>query len=344
MKKRILGKNAHGDSLEVCAIGLGCMGLSQSYPPFPPKSEGIEFLRKSVEMGEDFFDTSEVYGIYSAPGFDSAAPTRNEDLVGEALEPVRDQVKIATKFGWDIRDGKCVGVDSNPKTIRKAIEGSLKRLRTDHIDLYYQHRVDPKIPIEEVAGTMKDLFAEGKILFWGMSEPGEETLRRADREFHVTAVQNEYSLWFREIETGILPAMEELGIGLVPFSPLGKGVLTGGVSKDQKFASNDIRNTIPRFNDTNLLNKNLAMADVVKKFAESHETSPARIALAWLLHQKSWIVPIPGTKKIHRLEENLGAMNLEISDQDWESLMKDLSTIKIEGDRYDEHGMKMVGL
>ena len=332
MKKRILGANARGDQLEVGAIGLGCMGLSQSYPPFPPKEEGIKFLRAAVEHGVDFFDTSEVYAIY-----------KNEELVGEALEPVRDQVKLATKGGWDIQDGKCVGLDSRPETLRRALEGSLKRLRTDHIDLYYIHRVDPKVPIEEVAGAMKKFFDEGKILHWGISEPAVETLRKANATFHVTAIQNEYSLWFREIEAEMLPALEEMKIGLVPFSPLGKGVLTGGVSKDQKFDAKDIRHTIPRFNDEKLLAKNVEQVERLKQFALEHETTPARLALAWLLHQRDWIVPIPGTKKLHRLEENIGAADLTLTASDWTELQAIADGVKIVGNRYDDHNMALVG-
>ena len=332
MKKRILGVNARGEQLQVAEIGLGCMGLSQSYPPFPPKDEGIKFLREAVELGVDFFDTSEVYAIY-----------RNEELVGEALEPVRDRVKLATKGGWDIQDGKFCGVDSRPETLRKALEGSLKRLRTDHIDLYYIHRVDPKVPIEEVADAMQKFFDEGKILHWGISEPAVETLRKANAVFHVTAIQNEYSLWFREIEEKMLPVLEELKIGLVPFSPLGKGVLTGGVSKDQKFAANDIRNTIPRFNDEKLLAKNIEMVERFKAFAAEHEVSPARLALAWLLHQRDWIVPIPGTKKLHRLQENIGAADVTLSDSDWQKLQELADSFEIVGNRYDDYNMSLVG-
>ena len=332
MKKRVLGTNARGDQLTVGAIGLGCMGLSQSYPPFPPKDEGIKFLRAAVKHGVDFFDTSEVYAIY-----------RNEELIGEALEPVRDQIKLATKGGWDIQDGKVVGLDSRPETLRRALEGSLRRLRTDHIDLYYIHRVDTKVPIEEVAGAMKNFFDEGKILHWGISEPAVETLRKADAVFHVTAIQNEYSLWFREIEEKMLPALDELKIGLVPFSPLGKGVLTGGVTKDQQFASNDIRHTIPRFNDEKLLAKNVEQLERLKQFALEHETTPARLALAWLLHQRDWIVPIPGTKKIHRLEENIGAADLEFSTEDWAALQSIADGVEIVGDRYDAHNLALVG-
>ena len=332
MKQRVLGTNERGEQLSVGAIGLGCMGLSQSYPPFPPKDEGIKFLREAVELGVDFFDTSEVYGIY-----------RNEELVGEALEPVRDQIKLATKGGWDIQDGKVVGLDSRPETLRRALDGSLKRLRTDRIDLYYIHRVDTNVPIEEVAGAMKNFFDEGKILHWGISEPAVETLRKADATFHVTAIQNEYSLWFREIEREMLPALDELKIGLVPFSPLGKGVLTGGVSKDQQFAANDIRHTIPRFNDEKLLAKNVEQLEKLKAFAVEHETTPARLALAWLLRQRDWIVPIPGTKKVHRLQENIGASEVELNDADWAQLQSIADAVEIIGDRYDATNLALVG-
>lgn len=306
MVKRTLGNN-----LEVSAVGLGCMGLSQSYPPFPEKSESIAFLRRAVEMGQNFFDTSELYGIYT-----------NEELVGEALEPVRNHVKIATKFGWDIHDGKSWGPDSRPKTIRKAVEGSLKRLRTDHIDLYYQHRVDPNVPIEEVAGTMQELYQEGKILHWGLSEAGAATIRRAHAVFPVTALQSEYSLWYRNLEQEIIPLLEELGIGLVPFSPLGKGFLTGMVGKDMSFAQNDIRHSIPRFNEPENLAKNQALSDAVKAFAEEKMLSPAQVALAWLLHRKPWIVPIPGTKNSCRLQENMSAAYVELTEEDMSRLTK----------------------
>ena len=318
MKKRILGKD-----LEVSAVGLGCMGLSQSYPPFPEKAECVAFLRRAVEMGQTFFDTSEVYGIY-----------KNEELVGEALEPVRDQVKIATKFGWDIHDGKSWGLDSRPQTIRKAVEGSLKRLRTDHIDLYYQHRVDPNVPIEEVAGTMQELYQEGKILHWGLSEAGADTIRRAHAVFPVTALQSEYSLWYRNLEMEIIPLLEELGIGLVPFSPLGKGFLTGKVTAGASFAAGDIRHTIPRFNEPENLAKNQALADAVKTFAEEKMLSPAQVALAWLLHRAPWIVPIPGTKNICRLQENMSAAYVDFTDEDIERLTKMSDEIPVYGGRY----------
>ncbi len=328
MKHRALGSSG----LEVFAVGLGCMGLSQSYPPFPDKKEAVSFLRRAVEMGEDFFDTSELYGIYA-----------NEELVGEALEPVREQVVLATKFGWRIKDGKCLGLDSRPGTIRMAVEGSLRRLRTDHIDLYYQHRVDPDVPIEEVAGTMKELAEEGKILHWGLSEPGIETIRRAHRVFPVTAVQSEYSMWYREPEKELIPALEELGIGFVPFSPLGKGFLTGTVKRGQSFADDDIRHTIPRFNDPENLEKNQAMAHRIMKFSKTHELFPAQVALAWLLHQKPWIVPIPGTKTEDRLQQNMSAAYVELEDGDWKELGDILDQTEVFGARYSESMLKMTG-
>lgn len=327
MKKRILGKD-----LEVSAVGLGCMGLSQSYPPFPDRSESIAFLRRAAEMGQTLFDTSELYGVYA-----------NEALIGEALEPVRNQVKIATKFGWNIHDGKVDGLDSRPDTIQKSVEGSLKRLRTDHIDLYYQHRVDPNVPIEDVAGTMQELVKEGKILHWGLSEAGTDTIRRAHAVFPVTAVQSEYSLWYRNPEKDVLPVLEELGIGFVPFSPLGKGFLTGTVKKDMAFAENDIRHTIPRFNDPENLAANQALAEAIITFAVDKELSPAQIALAWLLHQKPWIVPIPGTKRIERLQDNMSAAYVELSGEDWTRLEEILNHYPVSGERYAPSMLQMTG-
>lgn len=328
MKYRTLGSSG----LTVYPVGLGCMGLSQSYPPFPDRREAVAFLRRAVEMGETFFDTSELYGIYA-----------NEDLVGEALEPVRDQVVLATKFGWDIREGRCVGLDSRPEAIRRAVEGSLRRLRTDHIDLYYQHRVDPKVPIELVAETMQELIREGKVLHWGLSEPGVETLRRAHRVCPVAAVQSEYSLWFRQPERELLPALEELGIGFVPFSPLGKGFLTGTVAKDQTFGAGDIRSTIPRFNDRDNLERNQALAEAVRVFARSRCLSPAQVSLAWLLRQKPWIVPIPGTKTEGRLRENMSAAYVELSEADWREFDRLLQGIEIYGERYAPEMLRMTG-
>jgi aryl-alcohol dehydrogenase-like predicted oxidoreductase len=329
MNHRFLGNN----KLEVSAIGLGCMGLSQSYPPFPEKADSIRFIQEAVACGVTFFDTSEIYGIYT-----------NEELVGEALAPYRDQVVIATKFGWDIRDGKSHGVDSSPAAIRKAVEGSLKRLRTDHIDLYYQHRVDPSVPIEDVALTIQDLVREGKVLHWGLSEAGAQTIRSAHQVFPVTALQSEYSLWYRKPELEILPLLEELGIGFVPFSPLGKGFLTGVVTKDAAFANNDIRQSIPRFNDPDNLAANQALAEVVKSFAASKGITPAQVALAWLLAQKPWIVPIPGTKKTSRLQENIGAADVVFSAADLAELAQALADIQVAGARYGEASERMTGL
>ena len=328
MKHRTLGRGG----LTVFSVGLGCMGLSQSYPPFPDKGDSIKFLRKAVEMGEDFFDTSELYGMYA-----------NEELVGEALEPYRDKAVIATKFGWDIKDGKCLGLDSRPSTIRKAVEGSLRRLRTDYIDLYYQHRVDPNVPIEDVAGTMQELAKEGKILHWGLSEPGVETVRRANAVFPVTAVQSEYSMWFREPEKELLPALEEMGIGFVPFSPLGKGFLTGTVKKSQKFAENDIRHSIPRFNDPDNMAKNQALAESVGEFARERQLTSAQVALAWLLRQKPWIVPIAGTKTEGRLRENMSAAYVELTDEDWNALDGILQSNQVYGQRYSQAMLDMTG-
>ena len=328
MKKRILG-----GELEVSEIGLGCMGLTQSYPPFPDKKDAIRFLRDAVEMGVDFFDTAEVYSIY-----------RNEELVGEALEPYRDRITLATKCGWKIEGGKVTGVDSRPDTIRRVVEGSLKRLRTDHIDLYYQHRVDPDVPIEEVAGVMKELHDQGKILHYGLSEPSAETIRRADRVFHVTAVQSEYSMWFHDLEDEIIPVMEELNIGLVPFSPLGKGVLTGTVTRNQKFADNDIRFTIPRFNNPENLDRNLSLVEKVQEFAKTKGVSPTQIALSWVLAQKPWIVPIPGTKTRSRLQENCGAADVQLSSEELQELREIINTTAIIGNRYDDAQMARVRL
>lgn len=327
MKYRKLGQR-----LEVSAIGLGCMGMSQSYPPFPEKREMIDFIHKAVDMGETFFDTSELYGVYA-----------NEELLGEALEPYRKNVVVATKFGWNIQEGKVCGLDSRPAAIRGAAEGSLKRLRTEYIDLYYQHRVDPDVPIEEVAGTMEELVQEGKILHWGLSEAGVQTIRRAHKVYPVTAVQSEYSMWYRNPEQDVLPALEELGIGFVPFSPLGKGFLTGTLSKDMVFAENDVRHSIPRFNNPENLAANLAVVKAVEAFADERELSPAQLALAWLLAQKPWIVPIPGTKKLSRLQENMSAAYVELSAGDISRLTKILSDIPVSGERYSPEHMRMVG-
>ena len=327
MKKRKLGNSG----LEVSAIGLGCMGMSQSYPPFPEKGEAISLLRSAVELGVTFFDTAEVYGPYT-----------NEELVGEALEPYRDKVVIATKFGYHIQNGKSAGLDSRPETIRKAVEGSLKRLRTDHIDLLYQHRVDPNVPIEEVAETVGQLMKEGKVLYWGLSEAGAQTVRRANAVLPLTAIQSEYSMWYRKPEEGLFPALEELGVGFVAFSPLGKGFLTGRFNKDTRFDSTDFRSSIPRFKPENL-EVNQDLLELIKDIAAKKNATPAQIALAWVLAQKPWIVPIPGTKKLERLKENLGAQDIEFSAQELAEINKALSKINIAGERYPEEVEKLTG-
>lgn len=327
MKKRKLGNSG----LEVSAIGFGCMGMSQSYPPFPEKGEAISLLRSAVELGVTFFDTAEVYGPYT-----------NEELVGEALEPYRDKVVIATKFGYHIQNGKSAGLDSRPETIRKAVEGSLKRLRTDHIDLLYQHRVDPNVPIEEVAETVGQLMKEGKVLYWGLSEAGAQTVRRAHAVLPLTAIQSEYSMWYRKPEEGLFPALEELGVGFVAFSPLGKGFLTGRFNKDTRFDSTDFRSSIPRFKPENL-EVNQDLLELIKDIAAKKNATTAQIALAWVLAQKPWIVPIPGTKKLERLKENLGAQDIEFSAQELAEINKALSKINIAGERYPEEVEKLTG-
>ncbi len=297
MKKRKLGKS----NLEVSAIGLGCMGLSFGLGPAVEKKDGIALIRAAVERGITFFDTAEVYG-----------PFTNEELVGEALAPFRDKVAIATKFGWKANPedgGKWTALESRPEHIKKAAEGSLKRLKTDVIDLYYQHRVDPNVPIEDVAGAVKELIQEGKVKHFGLSEAGVQVIRRAHAVQPVTALQSEYSLWWREPEEQILPALEELGIGFVPFSPLGKGFLTGKINEETKFDANDFRNVVPRFTSENR-KANQVVVEMISKVAEKKKATPAQIALAWLLAQKAWIVPIPGTSKLHRLEENIGAVGV----------------------------------
>jgi aryl-alcohol dehydrogenase-like predicted oxidoreductase len=323
MEKRTLG-----NTLEVAAIGLGCMGMSQSYPPFPERREMIALLRTAVERGVDFFDTAQVYG-----------PFTNEELVGEALEPVRDQVVLATKFGFDLEGGSG-GRDSRPQTIRRSVERSLRRLRTDTIDLLYQHRVDPNVAIEDVAGTVRELIAEGKVRHFGLSEAGVQTLRRAHAVQPVTALQSEYSLWWREPEDAILPTLEELGIGLVPFSPLGKGFLTGTIDEETTFESGDFRNTVPRFSDAGARTANRAFVDLLTRIAETKDATPAQIALAWLLAQKPWIVPIPGTTKLHRLEENIAAADVELSPDDLREI--EAAHLDARGDRYSEANQRMI--
>src|SRR5215471_18626273 len=329
MKRRKLGKSG----LEVSAIGLGCMGMSFEYGPAKDKKQMISLLCAAVERGVTFFDTAEVYG-----------PFTNEELVSEGLAPFRDQVVIATKFGFklDPKSGRSVGMDSRPEHVKEVAEASLKRLKTDVIDLFYQHRVDPEVPIEDVAGAVKDLIHEGKVRHFGLSEAGAHTIRRAHAVQPVAALQSEYSLWFREPEAEVIPTLEELGIGFVPFSPLGKGFLTGAISADTKFDKSDFRNVVPRFTEENR-KANQAMVDLIGKFAQEKKATPAQIALAWLLAQKPWIVPIPGTTKLHRLEENLGAVNVDLSLDDLRQLENAASKIPVQGARYPEEMQKLVG-
>ena len=328
MQKRKLGNSG----LEVSAIGLGCMGMTFSYTPFPEKKDVITLLGKAVEQGVTFFDTAEVYGPYN-----------NEELVGEALAPFRNEVVIATKFGFDIRDGKMMGVSSTPENIRKAVEGSLKRLRVDVIDLLYQHRVDPNVPIEDVAGTVKDLIAEGKVKYFGLSEAGASTIRRAHAVQPVSALQSEYSMWTRQHEKEIIPAIEELGIGLVAFSPLGKGFLAGKMDENTKFGEGDIRNVLPRYTEEARM-ANKALLDLLNQFAAKRNATTAQIALAWVLAQKPWIVPIPGTTKLHRLTENNGAASIELTKQELQEIETASSHIKVTGTRYTEAMEKSTGL
>jgi aryl-alcohol dehydrogenase-like predicted oxidoreductase len=325
MQKRKLGKS---NPLEVSAIGLGCMGMSFSYGPPKDKQEMISLLHKAMELGITFFDTAEVYGPYT-----------NEELVGEALAPYRGKVVIATKFAYELKpDGSpgWVRLNSQPEHIRQSIEGSLKRLRVDAIDLYYQHRVDPEVPIEDVAGAVKELIQQGKVKHFGMSEAAAKTIRRAHAVQPVTAVQSEYSLWFREREKDLLPTLEELGIGFVPYSPLGKGFLTGKIDESTSFDSTDFRNQLPRFNPENR-KANQALVDLLGKIAQRKKATPAQIALAWLLAQKPWIVPIPGTTKLHRLEENIGAVSVQLTPDDLREIESAASKITVQGARYPEH-------
>ncbi|MBT8162416.1 MULTISPECIES: aldo/keto reductase [Arthrobacter] len=320
-----------GQGLEVSAIGLGAMGMSQSYGPNPgSREEMIAVLRSAVDEGVTFFDTAEVYGPYV-----------NEELVGEALEPVRDRVVIATKFGWDIRNGKSVGLDSRPEQIRRVAEASLKRLRTDTIDLFYQHRVDPDVPIEDVAGTVRELVAEGKVKHFGLSEPSAETIRKAHATFPVTAVQSEYSLWTRDPEAEVLPTLTELGIGFVPFSPLGKGFLTGTVSSATTFSEGDVRNRVPRFQAENLA-ANQKLVDHVKGLAEAKGATAGQVALAWLLAQQPWIVPIPGTRRTERIRENAAATQVALSADERADLDRLALRLGVHGDRYNAEHMTYV--
>lgn len=328
MEKRKLGKNG----LEVSALGLGCMGMSFSYYPFPEKKDAINLMHQAVEQGVNFFDTAEVYGPYT-----------NEELVGEALAPLHDKVIIATKFGFNIQNGKMAGVDSRPSTIRKAVEGSLKRLGIETIDLLYQHRVDPTVPIEEVAGTVKELIKEGKAKYFGLSEAGATTIRKAHAVQPVAALQSEYSLWTRQHETEIIPTIEELGVGLVAFSPLGKGFLAGKMNEATTFADGDIRKILPRFTEEARV-ANQTLIDLLNDFAAKRNATPAQIALAWVLAQKPWIVPIPGTTKLHRLTENIGAASIELSTQELQEIEDASTQIKIMGTRYTEQMEKSTGL
>lgn len=326
MQKRTLG------SLEVSALGLGCMGMSSSYGQPPDRQEMISLIRAAVDRGVTFFDTAEVYG-----------PFTNEDLVGEALASLRERVIIATKFGFRFDDdGKQIpGLDSRPEHIRRAVEGSLKRLRVETIDLLYQHRVDPEVPIEDVAGAVKELIGEGKVKHFGMSEAGVDNIRRAHAVQPLTALQNEYSIWWREPEEKIIPALEELGIGLVPFSPLGRGFLTGSIDETTRFEAADFRSSVPRFTPENR-KANQAVVDLLKRIAVQKKSTPARIALAWLLAQKAWVVPIPGTTKLHRLEENLGAVDVELTADDLREIEEASSQIEIHGERYSAGAQRMI--
>ena len=330
MQKRKLGKSG----LEVSVLGLGCMGMSFGYGPPKDKQEMISLIRAAVERGVTFFDTAEVYG-----------PFTNEELVGEALAPVRAQVVIATKFGFklDPASGRQVGVDSRPVHIKEVAEASLKRLKIDVIDLFYQHRVDPDVPIEDVAGAVKDLIQEGKVKHFGLSEAGVQTIRRAHAVQPVTAVQSEYSLWWRRPEAEVLPALEELGIGFVPYSPLGKGFLTGKVNENTMYDSSDFRNILPRFTPE-ARKANQTLVDLLSKIAARKKATPAQIALAWLLAQKPWIVPIPGTTKLHRLDENIGAASVELTPADLRDINDAASKIMVKGDRYPEKLEKMTNL
>ena len=329
MQKRKLGKS----NLEVLALGLGCMGLSSGFGPPVEKQYGISLIRGAFERGVTFFDTAEAYG-----------PFANEELVGEALAPFRDQVVIATKFGFKIDpkgERTLAGVDSRPEHIREVAEASLKRLNTDVIDLFYQHRVDPNVPIEDVAGTVKDLIEQGKVRHFGLSEAGVQTIRRAHGVQPVTVLQSEYSLWWREPEADIVPTLEELGIGFVPFSPLGKGFLTGAINEGTKFGMNDFRNIVPRFTPENR-KANQALVDVLGRFAQQRKATPAQIALAWLLAQKPWIVPIPGTTKLHRLEENIASASIELTRDDLRQIDNVASKIPVQGERYPESFQRLV--
>lgn len=326
MKTRKLGNQG----LEVSALGLGCMGLNFGYGPATDKKEAIQLIRKAYELGITFFDTAEVYG-----------PFTNEEVVGESVAPFRNDIVIATKFGFNIQDGKMAGLNSRPKHIKEAVEGSLKRLKVETIDLLYQHRVDPEVPIEEVADTVKELIKEGKVKYFGLSEASANTIRKAHVVHPVSAVQSEYSLWWREPETKIFPALEELGIGLVPFSPLGKGFLTGKIDENTTFDTNDFRNTVPRFSTENI-KANKVLVDLITQIAEGRNATPAQVALAWLLAQKPWIAPIPGITKVHRLKENIGSADIELNNEVLQEIETAASNISIQGHRYPESSEKMI--
>jgi aryl-alcohol dehydrogenase-like predicted oxidoreductase len=327
MQTRTLGNS----ELEVSALGFGCMGISFGYGQPTSRADGIAIIRAAVDGGVTFFDTAEAYG-----------PFTNEDMVGEALQPVRDRVVIATKFGFKFENGKQAGLDSRPSHIREVADASLKRLKTDRIDLLYQHRVDPNVPIEDVAGAVKDLIQQGKVKHFGLSEAGTQTIRRAHAVQRVTALQSEYSLWWREPEKDVLPALEELGIGFVPFSPLGKGFLTGAISEETTFDKSDFRNIVPRFTSENR-RANQAFVEILRTFADQKKATPAQIALAWLLAQKPWIVPIPGTTKLHRLAENIGATNVELTRDDLRQIDDAAAQINVQGARYPEELQRLVG-
>jgi aryl-alcohol dehydrogenase-like predicted oxidoreductase len=326
MKKRTLGNSG----LEVSALGLGCMGMSFGYGPETNKEDAIKLIRKAFELGVTFFDTAEAYG-----------PFKNEELLGEALAPIRDQVVIATKFGFE-QGQTSLGLNSKPENIRSMTDAALKRLKTDRIDLLYQHRVDLNVPIEDVAGTVKELIKAGKVKHFGLSEAGVDTIKRAHAVQPVTALQSEYSLWWREPEKEILPTLEELGIGFVPFSPLGKGFLTGAINENTKFDTGDFRNVVPRFAEENR-KANQVVVDKIAEFAKRKNATPAQVALAWVLAQKAWIVPIPGTTKIHRLEENLKGAELTLTNDDLQEIEATFASIQVQGTRYPQHLQKMVG-
>lgn len=327
MKTVVLGKKS---PLAVSAVGLGCMGMVSAYPPIPDKKDMVRFAREAFEKGETFFDTAEVYGPYTS-----------EEILGEALHDVRDQVQIATKFGFDIQNGVSVGLDSRPETIRKAVDGSLYRLKTDHIDLLYQHRADPKVPVEDVAETVSKLMEEGKVLHWGMSEVSVRTIRKAHTLLPLTAVQNEYSLWYRDVENDLLPVLEELGIGLVCFCPLGRGYLTGKLNQT-KFSSQDVRSGMPRFSSAEALRANQNLLDLLHAQAAKKGCTMAQLALAWILSKRPWIVPIPGTTKLSRLEENIGAASVELTADEMKALDEKLDQIQIVGARYNAQQESMV--